>query len=128
MPHTGRKYTVAVPFLNFSKVLPHVDVLVALGGYGTVTQALSCGVPMVLAGHGQDKPEIAARVEWTGSGIRLDTDTPSVDALRHAVDQVLSDPDYRTCAKKLAAQFATLNAARELPDLLETLVADRRAA
>jgi UDP:flavonoid glycosyltransferase YjiC (YdhE family) len=120
--------TVAVPFLNFSEVLAHVDVLVALGGYGTVTQALSRGVPMVLAGHGQDKPEIAARVAWTGCGIRLDTDTPSADQLRQAVDDVLSNPDYRTCAKQLAAEFATLDAARELPHRLEALVADRRAA
>jgi UDP:flavonoid glycosyltransferase YjiC (YdhE family) len=120
--------TVAVPFLNFREILPHVDVLVALGGYGTVTQALSCGVPMVLAGHGQDKPEIAARIEWTGCGVRLDTDNPTVSQLRHAVDEVLSDPDYRTCAKRLAAEFASLDAAHELPHLLETLVADRRAA
>src|SRR6201999_238536 len=60
---------IAVPYLNFAEVFPHVDVLVALGGYGTVTQALSCGVPMVLAGSSQDKPEIAARVAWTGGGV-----------------------------------------------------------
>jgi UDP:flavonoid glycosyltransferase YjiC (YdhE family) len=117
--------TVAVPFLNFREVFPYVDVLVALGGYGTVTQALSCGVPMVLAGHGQDKPEIAARIEWTGCGIRLDTDNPTVNQLHHAVDEVLSDPDYRSCAKRLAAEFASLDPAHELPRLLEALVADR---
>jgi UDP:flavonoid glycosyltransferase YjiC (YdhE family) len=119
--------TVAVPFLNFGKVFPQVDVLVALGGYGTVTQALSCGIPMVLAGHGQDKPEIAARVAWTGSGIRLDTGRPTADQLRDAVEQVLSDPAYRIRAKTLAQEFAAHDAARELPLLLETLVADRQA-
>jgi UDP:flavonoid glycosyltransferase YjiC (YdhE family) len=120
--------TVAVPYLNFAEVFPYVDVLVALGGYGTVTQALSCGVPMVLAGRGQDKPEIAARVEWTGAGIRLDTGTPSVAQLREAVEQVLSNPSYRAGARKLALEFAAFNGARDVPRLLETLVSDRLAA
>jgi MGT family glycosyltransferase len=120
--------TVAVQFLNFGEVFPQVDVLVALGGYGTVTQALSFGVPMVLAGLGQDKPEIAARVAWTGSGIRLSTDKPTVGQLRDAVEQILSDPAYRTRAKTLSLEFAAHDAARELPHLLEMLVADRRAA
>jgi MGT family glycosyltransferase len=120
--------TVAVQFLNFGEVFPQVDVLVALGGYGTVTQALSFGVPMVLAGLGQDKPEIAARVAWTGSGIRLSTDRPTVSQLRDAVEKILLDPAYRTRAKTLALEFAAHDAERELPHLLETLVADRRAA
>ena len=120
--------SVAVPFLNFAKIFPYTDVLVALGGYGTVTQALSCGVPMVLAGSSQDKPEIAARVAWTGSGVRLDTDTPGVAQLREAVKQVLSNPAYRANAKKLALEFAAFDAEREVPHLFETLVAERMSA
>jgi MGT family glycosyltransferase len=128
IPYPLSANTVAVPYLNFAKVLPDVDVLVALGGYGTVTQALSCGVPMVLAGLGQDKPEIAARVAWTGSGIRLDTGTPSVAQLREAVEQVLSNPAYRASARKLALEFSAFDGAREVPRLLETLVSNRAAA
>jgi MGT family glycosyltransferase len=120
--------TEVAQFLNFGKVLPYVDVLVSLGGYGTVTQALSCGVPMVLAGQGQDKPEIAARVAWTGSGIRLDTGSPSVAQLHDSVAQVLSDPAYRVRAKKLALEFADHDAALEVPRLLEALVTGRRTA
>jgi MGT family glycosyltransferase len=128
IPYPLSPNTVAVPYLNFAKVLPCVDVLVALGGYGTVTQALSCGVPMVLAGRGQDKPEIAVRVAWTGCGIRLDTGTPSVAQLRESVERVLSNPAYRASAQKLAREFAAFNGAREVPRLLEELVAARQAA
>lgn len=120
--------TVAMTHLNFQKIFPYVDVLVALGGYGTVTQALSCGVPMVLAGVTEDKPEIAARVAWTGSGIRLDTATPSVADLRESIARVLSDPAYRANAKRLALEFTALDGAREVPRLLEALVADRLSA
>jgi UDP:flavonoid glycosyltransferase YjiC (YdhE family) len=63
-------------FLNFSAILPYVDVLVAYASYGTVTQAPSFG-PMVVAGKGEDKPEVAARVTRTGCGIDVATDNPT---------------------------------------------------
>lgn len=114
--------TVASPYLDFSKVLPYVDVLVTFGGYGTVTQALNFGVPMVVAGQTEDKPENGARVAWTGSGLYLRTDNPTIHQVRSAVELILSEPDYRACAQKMALEFQTFNAAREIRYLLGTLV------
>jgi UDP:flavonoid glycosyltransferase YjiC (YdhE family) len=42
--------------------LPDVDLLADFGSFGTVMLALSFGVPMVVAGEGEDKPEVGARV------------------------------------------------------------------
>ncbi|MEK8105903.1 nucleotide disphospho-sugar-binding domain-containing protein [Micromonospora sp. M12] len=55
-------------FVPFDRLLPHADALVTNGGYGGVQTALYHGVPLVVAGASEDKPEVAARVEWTGSG------------------------------------------------------------
>jgi UDP:flavonoid glycosyltransferase YjiC (YdhE family) len=96
-------------------------VLVALGGYGVVTQALSFGVPMVLAGTSEDKAENAARVAWNGAGIALSEDNPTPEQLREAVNEVLTTPGYRARAQKLAEEFARYDATRELPRLLEEL-------
>jgi MGT family glycosyltransferase len=126
LPFAVPANTVVSPFLNFSEILPQTDLLIALGGYGTVTQALHFGVPMVLAGLGEDKPEIAARVTWSGCGIYLPTDRPGVEQLGDAVDQVLSQASYRARAQELAAQFAGLDARRELPRRLEDLFAASR--
>ena len=104
-----------------------VDVLVALGGYGTVTQALTFGVPMVLAGLSEDKPEIGAQVVSVGSGIGLRTDTPAPEQLRDLVEQILSEPSYRTNAKRLEAEFAEHDSAKELLQLLEAVVSKRAA-
>jgi UDP:flavonoid glycosyltransferase YjiC (YdhE family) len=93
--------TIASQYLNFGQILHDVDVLVAFGSYGTVMQTLSFGVPMVVVGKGEDKPEVAARVTWTGAGIDLTTDTPTSEQIRDAVDQVLTKPEYRACAQKL---------------------------
>jgi UDP:flavonoid glycosyltransferase YjiC (YdhE family) len=119
--------TIASRFLNFREILPDVDVLVAFASYGTVTQALSFGVPMVVAGMGEDKPEVGARVAWTESGIYLRTDKPSVKEVREAVDQILSSGKYRVRAKALSEEFATYDAAHELPLALEQLVDEELA-
>ncbi len=36
-----------------------------------VQQALAHGVPLVVAGDSEDKPEVAARVQWSGAGLNL---------------------------------------------------------
>jgi UDP:flavonoid glycosyltransferase YjiC (YdhE family) len=119
--------TVASRYLDFSKVLPNVDVLVTFGGYGTVTQALNFGVPMLVAGQTEDKPENGVRVAWTGSGLYLRTDNPTVHQVRNGVDYVLSEPKYRAAAQKMALEFRSFNAAREIRYLLGTLVAEGQA-
>ena len=119
--------TVASKFLNFSAILPYVDVLVVYGSYGTVTQALSFGVPLVVAGKGEDKPEVAARVTWTGCGIHLATDNPTPEQVRDAVDRTLAQPAYRARAGQLAQEFARHDTAREMTTLLEGIVAEHVA-
>jgi MGT family glycosyltransferase len=122
IPCTLTPNVVASQYLDFGQILPDVDVLVAFGSYGTVTQALSFGVPMVVVGKGEDKPEVAARVTWTGTGIYLATDTPTADQIHDAVDQILAKPEYRACAQKLAQEFASYGSAKRLAELVEALV------
>ncbi|MFD7736347.1 nucleotide disphospho-sugar-binding domain-containing protein [Kitasatospora phosalacinea] len=97
--------TVVTGFVPFDTLLPHADVLVTNGGYGGVQAALGHGVPVIAAGDTEDKPEVAARVQWTGTGINLRTGHPTQDALANAVDTVLADPGHRERAKALAEQY-----------------------
>jgi len=117
--------TIASQYLDFGRILPDVDVVVAFGSYGTVTQTLSFGVPMVVVGMGEDKPEVAARVTWTGTGIYLATDTPTAEQIRDAVYQILAKSKYRACAQKLAQEFASYDSAKRLAELVEALVPAR---
>ena len=47
--------------LPYSELLPKTDLMVTNGGYGGVQMALANGVPLVVAGAREDKPEVAAR-------------------------------------------------------------------
>ena len=82
-------------FVPHDLLLPHVDVMVTNGGYGGVQQALANGVPLVVAGDSEDKPEVAARVQWSGAGINLHTGRPSPAMVARAVRRVLARDSYR---------------------------------
>jgi UDP:flavonoid glycosyltransferase YjiC (YdhE family) len=80
-------------WVPFDTLLEIADVFVTNGGYGGFQYAIGHGVPMVIAGTGQDKAEVAARAEWAGVAVNLRTRTASVDAVGEAVDRVLGEND-----------------------------------
>jgi MGT family glycosyltransferase len=118
----------AATFLPFDRLLPKVSVMVTNGGYGAVNHALSLGVPLVVAGDSEEKPEIAARVAWAGAGINLGTGRPSASQIGEAVRAVLTQPHYRQRAQELRTAFARHNARDEIAQLVEDLAANRSAA
>ena len=101
-------------YLPFEWVLPRVDVLVTNGGYGSVNQALSYGIPLVTAGLTEDKADVNARVAWSGVGINLASNEPTPQALRQAVRTVLDRPDYRSRAELMADEFAGIDTRAEV--------------
>jgi UDP:flavonoid glycosyltransferase YjiC (YdhE family) len=114
------------PFIPFGALLPHVDMMITNGGYGGVQLALAHGVPLIVAGASEDKPEIAARVAWSGAGINLRTKAPAPEQVRAAVQEVLTNPRYRQNAQRIQADYALHNAPEEAAALLERLAATRQ--
>jgi UDP:flavonoid glycosyltransferase YjiC (YdhE family) len=101
-------------YLPFEWLLPKVDVLVTNGGYGSVNQAMSFGIPLVTAGLTEDKADVNVRVAWSGVGIDLATNNPTPQALREAVRAVLDKPDYRSGASAMADEFKTIDTRSEI--------------
>jgi MGT family glycosyltransferase len=106
-------------YLPFEWLLPKVDAFVTNGGYGSVNQALSFGIPIVGAGTTEDKADVNVRVAWSGVGIDLKANEPSPDALRAAVRAVLDTPRYRERVSAMAKEFAAINTRREIVRALE---------
>jgi len=96
-------------YLPYDRLLPLTNVFVSNGGFGGVQQALSYGVPIVIAGDTEDKPEVAARVEWSGVGVNLRTGRPTPPAVATAVRAVLDDESYRSQARAQADAIAALD-------------------
>ena len=119
--------TFVAEYIPHDLLLPKVDVMVTNGGYGAVQRALSAGVPLVVAGNTEDKPEVAARVAWTGVGINLRTGTPSSAAVRAAVREVLNDRRFLCAARDLEAAFARRDGVAEIEALIDEVIAERDA-
>ena len=92
-------------YLPFEWILRKTDVFVTNGGYGSVNQAMSRGIPIVTAGLTEDKADVNARIAWSGVGINLATNQPDPTVLRGAVRAVLEQPDYRARAASMADEF-----------------------
>jgi len=118
--------TFVAKYLPHDVLLPHVDVMVTNGGYGAVQRALIAGVPLVVAGNTEDKPEVAARVEHFGVGVNLRTGTPTAGEVRRAVRQVLQDDGYRTAASSLQSAYARRDGVAEITALVDEVIAERR--
>jgi UDP:flavonoid glycosyltransferase YjiC (YdhE family) len=110
-------------FLSYPELLPRTAAMVTNGGYGGVQTALSHGVPLAVAGTTEDKPEVAARVAWSGAGINLKTSAPAPQQVLRGVRTLLDDPRYRTRALALQAEYASYDAVALGVELIERLTA-----
>jgi UDP:flavonoid glycosyltransferase YjiC (YdhE family) len=115
-------------YLPFEWLLPRVNVLVTNGGYGSVNQAMSFGIPLVTAGMTEDKADVNARVAWSGVGINLATNEPTQEAMRNAVRSVLDKPIYRLRALQLAEEFAGIDTRSKILSIISRLAADQNTA
>jgi UDP:flavonoid glycosyltransferase YjiC (YdhE family) len=120
--------TYVAEYIPHELLLPKVDVMVTNGGYGAVQRALSTGVPLVVAGNTEDKPEVAARVAWSGAGINLRTGVPTVGAVRAAVREVLGDGRYQAAARTLETAFARRDGVAEIAALVDEVIGEHSAA
>ncbi|MFB2977396.1 glycosyltransferase [Microseira sp. BLCC-F43] len=114
------------PFIPHYHLLPHVDVMVTNGGYNGVQMALANGVPIVAAGQTEEKPEVCARVQWSGAGINLKTKSPTPTQIKDAVKQILSSSSYRQKAQLIQAEIARHDAPTLAVTLLEELAATKQ--
>lgn len=112
-------------FIPHYHLLPYVDVMVTNGGYNGVQVALANGVPLVVAGTSEDKPEVCARIAWAGVGINLKTKTPTPMEVKEAVKTILTSPDYRQKAEKIKDEIASYDAPTQSAILLEELAATK---
>ncbi|PTB69026.1 glycosyltransferase family 1 protein [Trichoderma citrinoviride] len=114
-------------WLPYHLLLPQLCLLITNGGYGSITQALSHGVPLLCAGQTEDKMDTAARITWCGAGIDLKTDNPTPDQVETAAKRILSDESYSQKARLLGNELNELGGAQTASAALEALVVSTRS-
>ncbi|KAF4636582.1 hypothetical protein G7Y89_g1501 [Cudoniella acicularis] len=110
-------------WIPFDDLLPNSEVFISNGGYGAFQHAIKNGTPLIVAGDSEDKPETATRAEFCGIGVNLRTGKPTPEALRNAVDEILSNPKYKTRGKELEAEMATFDPISVVAQQIDELAA-----
>ncbi|HOY32813.1 MAG TPA: glycosyltransferase [Bacteroidales bacterium] len=109
-------------FMPYALILPKVSVMITNGGFGGVITALNYGIPLVVACNSEDKPEIAARINYFRVGINLGTGFPKPHKISKAVNEILSDPVYKENAMKISRDFQKHDAPAETVKLIEDIL------
>jgi MGT family glycosyltransferase len=108
-------------FIPYAHLMPHVNLLLTNGGFGSIQIALAHGVPVVAIGKTEEKPEIANRVNWSGVGIGLKVRIPAEAQIRKAVQTVIHTPTYAARAEAMRYELSGLDAAKIAAERLEEL-------
>jgi UDP:flavonoid glycosyltransferase YjiC (YdhE family) len=92
-------------YLPHAALLPDCALVVTHAGFGTVTAVLAHGVPLLCLPMGRDQHHNAKRVAACGAGLVLPADA-GVEEIRHAMQELLTKPDYQVAARRIAAMIA----------------------
>jgi UDP:flavonoid glycosyltransferase YjiC (YdhE family) len=95
-------------FVPQDDVIPHAALVLCHGGSGTVLGALGAGVPIVATPLFADQPHNAARLAEIGAGLAMPTVAMKPAELRAALTRVLQEESFRTTARRLAQDMASL--------------------
>lgn len=112
-----------VDWMSYARTMPRCDAVVCHAGHGTLVRALSSGCVVVACPAAGDMNENAARVAWSGAGVRLPRRLVGERGLRLAVQRALDEPGLRARAREIAAWSATHDAGARAAELVEELAA-----
>ncbi|KAH7312746.1 hypothetical protein B0I35DRAFT_356032 [Stachybotrys elegans] len=102
--------TRVIDYFSYDLILPYTSVMVFNAGYGGFIHGVVHGVPMVMAGANEDKPDVAMRGEWAGVGVNLRTGDPTPGQLAEGVREILGNPKYKQRAMAIKKENEEMNA------------------
>lgn len=115
-------HTRVVDYFPYDAVLPYSDVFIFNAGYGGASHAIGHGVPIVALGAtGQDKGEVAARIDYFGLGRAIRSEQPEAEEIRSTVREVL-DEKYKKKALELQKESLDLNPLAAVEEQIMKLV------
>jgi zeaxanthin glucosyltransferase len=116
---------LVVDFAPQLALLDRASLLITHGGVNTVLEAACRGVPMVVLPRNGDHFGMAARVQHFGLGRCASFRRTRPDALRRLVQEVLSDPAYRSRARQVGQALLAAGGAGRAAEIAEEALTTR---
>lgn len=104
-------HVTAAQHVNQMAVLADCDAFLTHCGMNSVSEALYCGVPLVLFPQTAEQRGVANRTAELGAGMLLPDATES--AIRAAVDEVIANENYREGAARIRESFRSCGGPQE---------------
>jgi MGT family glycosyltransferase len=114
-------------FVPQATLMPHMDMVICHGGFNTVNDTFTNGLPMLITPIAYDHFHTAKLIEQAGCGISIRYKRLRIDALRETVFELLENPKYRNAAKEVQAAFLTAGGNEQAVALLEDFVKQERS-
>lgn len=108
------------------QMLPRSDVFITHGGFNSVKEGLSAGVPLVVIPMTADQPDNAARCAALGLARVVSPHERTPETIRAAVREILRDHGYRDRAVRFQQEMLALPGPEHAVVLLERLAGERR--
>ena len=101
------------------EILPKMDAVICHGGHNTTCEALSFGLPLLIAPIKDDQPIVAQQVEASGAGIRIKFGRIKPHQLKEALLNLLNTPCYRQSAQAIQREFQKGDGGEQAADRIE---------
>jgi UDP:flavonoid glycosyltransferase YjiC (YdhE family) len=104
-----------------SLLLPLCSVVVSHAGSGTLTGAMSHGLPQLCLPQGADQFRNADALAACGAGISLEGESVNESSIANAIQRLLDDSSFRRSAEKLQREIAKMPTPDEVMTQLEEM-------
>jgi zeaxanthin glucosyltransferase len=101
------------------EILKRASLCITHAGLNTALESLAQGVPMVAIPVSLDQPGVAARIDYTKTGVFVSLTHMTVPQLTVLVDEVLDDPEYFENAERIKQVIADSHGLDTAVGLLE---------
>ena len=101
------------------ELLKRAAVTICHAGNNTVLESLASGVPVIAVPLNTDQYGVAARLQHSGAGERIELNKLSVKRFVESLDRILSQPSYKQRAQALSASLKQAGGEVRAADLIE---------
>lgn len=110
-------------FVPQTELMPKMDVVICHGGFNTVNDTFTNGLPMLITPIAYDHFHTAKLIENAGCGLKIRYKRLKVDDLRAAIFELLENPEYKNAALKIRETFIAAGGNDKAVQLLEEFAA-----
>jgi MGT family glycosyltransferase len=106
-------------FVPQTELMPHMDMVICHGGFNTVNDTFTNGLPMLITPIAYDHFHTAKLIENSGAGISIRYKRLRISDLQATVFELLQNPKYRNAALKIRETFIAAGGNDKAVQLLE---------